>query len=206
MNKENFIELWSQAHGLAAPSGIVKSWLTISFYCARICTGLKISANFLTLLGVVVAAVMVAFPISLWCIPLLVFSLFCDGIDGSVAIYQNRQSSWGAVLDSVADRISEALWLFVAYKIGVPAWVAIAMWLVASTQEYMRARIASLGISEIDIVTPAERPMRASFLFIALVAFHIGIDFVNYAAYIFLAIQLISIALVARSSYRALES
>ena len=206
MNKESFMHLWAKTHGLEAPTGIVKSWLTVSFYCARICTRLRISANFLTLLGVVVAALMVTYPLSLWCIPLLVFSLFCDGIDGSVAMYQNRQSAWGAVLDSVADRISEALWLFVAYKIGVPAWTAILMWLIASTQEYMRARISSLGMREIDIVTPAERPMRASFLFIALVAFHLGIDLVLYAAYIFLLIQLVSIALVARNSYRALKS
>jgi archaetidylinositol phosphate synthase len=206
MNKEHFVHLWKQVHGLAEPSGIVMRWLSISFFSARICSRLKISANSLTLLGVVVAGAMVAYPLSVWCIPLLVFSLFCDGIDGSVAIYQNRQSSWGAVLDSVADRITEALWLFVAYKIGVPAWVAIVMWLVASTQEYMRARIASLGIGEIDIVTPAERPMRASFLFVALVAFHLGIDLVNYVAFIFLAIQVFSIALVGRNSYRALHS
>ena len=210
MRKEDFNNKWSKLHGEAEVSGIIKAWLGISFKSAQICTKIRISPNFLTLLGVVFALAMVANPLSPWSIALLVLSLFADGIDGSVAMYQERESSWGALLDSVADRITEALWLFVAYKIGVPAWVAIALWLVASTQEYMRARIAALGIMNIGVVTPAERPMRASFLFIALVVFQLNInltiDIVAVISYLFFALALFSFYLVARSSYKALSS
>jgi archaetidylinositol phosphate synthase len=206
MREEDFGAKWSRLHGGAEITGIVKAWLGISFQCARICTKLRISPNFLTLLGVIFALEMAVNPRSAWCIGLLVLSLFADGIDGSVAMYQERESSWGALLDSVADRVTEALWLFVGYKIGVPAWVAIALWLVASTQEYMRARIASLGFSNIGVVTPAERPMRASFLFIALVVYHLNINLVEVLAYLFFALQLVSFYLVARSAYKALTA
>jgi archaetidylinositol phosphate synthase len=206
MKKEEFNEKWSALHGGAEVSGIVKAWLGISFQSARICTKLRISPNFLTLLGVIFAVVMVANPLSRWSIALLVLSLFADGIDGSVAMYQGRESSWGALLDSVADRVTEALWLFVGYHIGVPAWVAIALWLVASTQEYMRARIASLGVSNVGVITPAERPMRASFLFIALIAFHLEIEIVAVISYLFFAVTIFSFYLVSRSSYKSLSS
>jgi archaetidylinositol phosphate synthase len=205
MKREDFFQKWSAHHGGAQISGIVKAWLTISYRCARISSTLHISANVLTLLGVISAVAMVVSPLSLWCIPLLVLSLFADGIDGSVAMYQGRESAWGAILDSVADRITEALWLFVAYKIGVPAWIAIALWLIASTQEYMRARIASLGFSDIDVITPAERPVRASLLFILLVVYHLDFNLAVAFSSLFLLVQTFSAYLVARSAYRALS-
>ena len=206
MKREDFFSKWSALHGGAQISGIVKAWLSISYRCARISSALHISANFLTLLGVLFAIAMVASPLSLWCIPLLVLSLFSDGIDGSVAMYQGRESAWGAILDSVADRITEALWLFIAYKVGVPAWIAITLWLIASTQEYMRARIASLGFSDIGVVTPAERPMRASLLFILLVSYHLDFSSAVFLSSAFLLLQSYSAYLVARSAYRALSA
>ena len=40
---------------------------------------------------------------------------------------------------------------------------------MAQTQEYIRARLGGLGVSEIGVVTVSERPVRASFLAVALV-------------------------------------
>jgi CDP-diacylglycerol--glycerol-3-phosphate 3-phosphatidyltransferase len=160
----------------------------------------------LTLLGIVFAVAMAVNPLSLWAIPLLVLSLYADGIDGSVAIYQNRESQFGAVLDSVADRISEALWFYVAYRIGVPAWLALVTYVIASTQEYARARLGGLGISEVGVVTPAERPVRASFIFIALVAYAIGLNLVTPVMAVLAALQLLSFYLVCRWAYNSLRN
>jgi CDP-diacylglycerol--glycerol-3-phosphate 3-phosphatidyltransferase len=125
MKQTEFFTRWSTLHGNAEIKGIVKAWLKISFASAKFLSRLRITPNLLTSLGIVFAIAMAANPLSLWTIPLLVLSLYADGIDGSVAIYQNRESQFGAVLDSVADRISEALWFYVAYRIGAPAWLVL---------------------------------------------------------------------------------
>ena len=206
MKKEEFNSTWSDLHGGAEIKGIVKTWLAISFASAKFLSKLHITPNILTLLGVLFAIAMAANPLSLWAIPLLVLSLYADGIDGSVAIFQKRQSSFGAILDSVADRISEALWFYVAYRIGAPAWLVLATYVIASTQEYARARLTSLGISGVGVVTPAERPVRASFIFIALVSYALSFELVTLTMAILAILQLISFGLVARFAHNSLRN
>ena len=206
MKKEEFNSTWSDLHGGAEIKGIVKTWLAISFASAKFLSKLHITPNILTLLGVLFATAMAANPLSLWAIPLLVLSLYADGIDGSVAIFQKRQSSFGAILDSVADRISEALWFYVAYRIGAPAWLVLATYVIASTQEYARARLTSLGISGVGVVTPAERPVRASFIFIALVSYALSFELVTLTMAILAILQVISFGLVARFAHNSLRN
>ena len=206
MKKEEFNSTWSDLHGGADIKGIVKTWLAISFASAKFLSKLHITPNILTLLGVLFAIAMAANPLSLWAIPLLVLSLYADGIDGSVAIFQKRQSSFGAILDSVADRISEALWFYVAYRIGAPAWLVLATYVIASTQEYARARLTSLGISGVGVVTPAERPVRASFIFIALVSFALSFELVTLTMAILAIMQAFSFGLVARFAHNSLRN
>jgi archaetidylinositol phosphate synthase len=206
MNQDIFFAKWSALHGNAEIKGIVKAWLKISYISAKLLSTLRITPNFLTLLGVIFAIAMAANPLSPWTIGLLVLSLYADGIDGSVAIYQNRANQFGAVLDSVADRISEALWFYVAYRIGAPASLMLFTYVIAFTQEYARARLGGLGISEVGVVTPAERPVRASFIFIALVAYAIGLDLVIPALAVLAALQLFSFFLVGRWAYNCLRN
>ena len=206
MNQTDFFAKWSALHGNAEIKGIVKAWLKISFASAKFLSRLRLTPNLLTLLGIVFAVAMAVNPLSLWAIPLLVLSLYADGIDGSVAIYQNRESQFGAVLDSVADRISEALWFYVAYRIGAPVWIVLLTYVTASTQEYARARLGGLGISEVGVVTPAERPVRASFIFIALVAYAIGFNLVTPVMAVLAALQLFSFYLVGRWAHNCLRN
>ena len=206
MNKIEFNTHWSSLHGGAEVKGIVKAWLAISYRSAKVATILRISPNLLTISGVIFAMAMALNPLSIWCIPLLVISLFADGIDGSVAIVQGKASPWGAVLDAVADRISEALWFYVAYEIGAPAWVVLGAFVIASTQEYARARLAGLGIGDVGVVTPAERPVRASFIFVALVAYAIGLDLSGIIIGALFLLQVISFFLVSRWAYHRLRN
>jgi CDP-diacylglycerol--glycerol-3-phosphate 3-phosphatidyltransferase len=205
MNQTDFFAKWSALHGNAEIKGIVKAWLKISYGSAKFLSALRITPNLLTLLGVVFAVAMALNPLSLWTIPLLVLSLYADGIDGSVAIYQNRQSQFGAILDSIADRISEALWFFVAYRIGSPAWLVLVTYVIASTQEYARARLGGLGVSDVGVVTPAERPVRASFIFIALVAFALNLNLAVVVMAVLGALQIFSFFLVCRWAYNSLR-
>ena len=206
MNKEEFNSTWSALHGGAEIKGIVKAWLAISFASAKALSKLRVTPNILTLLGIVFAVAMAANPLSLWAIPLLVLSLYADGIDGSVAIYQKRDSSFGAILDASADRISEALWFYVAYQIGAPAWLVLGIYVIASTQEYARARLGGLGISDVGVVTPAERPVRASFIFIALVAYALGLNLVTLTISMLAILQVVSFGLVARFAHNSLRN
>lgn len=206
MNKADFLAKWSALHGNTEIKGIVKTWLNISYGSARFMSALRITPNLLTLLGIVFAIAMAVNPLSLWTIPLLVLSLYADGIDGSVAIYQNRESQFGAILDSVADRISEALWFYVAYRIGAPAWIVLLTYVIASTQEYARARLGGLGVSEVGVVTPAERPVRASFIFIALVAYAIDFNLVTFTMAVLSALQVFSFYLVSRWAHNSLRN
>lgn len=206
MNQDEFFAKWSALHGNAEIKGIVKAWLKISFGSAKFISVLRITPNLLTFLGIVFAIAMAANPLSLWTIPLLVLSLYADGIDGSVAIYQNRASRFGAVLDSVADRVSEALWFYVAYRIGTPAWIVLLTYVIASTQEYARARLGGLGIGDVGVVTPAERPVRASFIFIALVAYALGLSIVTPVLAVLAVLQVFSFYLVGRWAYNCLRN
>jgi CDP-diacylglycerol--glycerol-3-phosphate 3-phosphatidyltransferase len=198
MSKNEFLAKWSQLHSGSPVTGIVGAWLSISYRFGLIATLLRITPNALTLLGLLAAIATAYWALSLWAIALLVFSLFCDGIDGSVAIFQKKESARGAIFDSVADRISEAMWLVALYRIGVPAWITILLWVIASVQEYARARLASLGVNELGVVTPVERPVRASFIFIALIMWQANIAGITFLSLTYLVLQTISVYLVVR--------
>ena len=200
LSKSEFKAKWSSLHSDAETTGIVGAWLNISYRFGLICTLLRISPNVLTLLGLMGAVATALTAQSAWAVLFLVFSLFCDGIDGSVAIFQHRESKFGATLDSVVDRISEALWFYALYAIGVPAWIPITLWCVAAFQEYARAKLFSLGVSDIGVVTPAERPVRASFLFIVLILNQLSLPGATQLSIAFLLLQIYSFISVVRFS------
>jgi CDP-diacylglycerol--glycerol-3-phosphate 3-phosphatidyltransferase len=77
---------------------------------------------------------------------------------------------------------------------------------IASTQEYARARLGGLGISEVGVVTPAERPVRASFIFIALFAYALDLNIVTLVLAVLGALQVFSFYLVGRWAYNCLRN
>lgn len=159
----------------------------------------------MTVLGVILSAAML-WPIFIGeneisiaaAIFFLVLSLIADGVDGSLAIYQGRASEVGAIYDAIADRISEALWLTVAYFFGVPAIFAIAIWILGATQEYARARLASMGHAQVGVVTPSERPVRAIYILfiIALSAFSMNALIITSIG--FIALQIFSVLMIVK--------
>ena len=205
MKEQQFKERWSNLHGGADTEGVVGAWLSFSYQAARVCVALRISANVLTLLGLGTAIAMGLSTYAAIALLLLVISLFFDGIDGSVAILRGTESKWGEVLDSLADRISEAFWLYMGWRLGIPAWVVITMWTTASTQEYARARLASLGHREIGVVTPTERPVRAIFMAFALLFYIFDISGTLILSYAFLALLTFSFLKVMKVASQVLR-
>jgi CDP-diacylglycerol--glycerol-3-phosphate 3-phosphatidyltransferase len=84
--------------------------------------------------------------------------------------------------------------------------LVLVTYVIASTQEYARARLGGLGISDVGVVTPAERPVRASFIFIALVAYALDLKLVVAAMAVLSVLQLWSFYLVARFAHNRLRN
>jgi len=205
MKREEFFARWSQLHLGAEIKGIVKGWLSISYVIARGLNTLRITPNVLTLLGVLTATAALFYPYSVVALVFLVLSLICDGVDGSVAIVSSKVSKFGATLDAIADRITEALWFFTLYQWGIAPEICLALFALALTQEYARARMASLGFHEIGVVTIAERPVRASAIAIFMVLDLLNFSFAPVAIYIFTAMATFSVYQVMRAARRHLQ-
>lgn len=198
MNQREFNRQWSDLHGGVEVQGVIALWLRISYWIARALAFFRVTPNVMTTIGLL-SAISIYFTLyTSQLIALVVFSLVCDGVDGSLAIYRGKASKFGELYDSLADRISEAFWLMGATFVGVPVRWAIAIWVLGAIQEYARARLASLGYSEIGVVTPTERPVRAIFTVAVTLLYWFGYEIATQVAIGFTIVQAISVLIVMR--------
>ena len=205
MNQSEFFAKWSKLHGDATISGIVKGWLRISFILVKPIAKLKITPNMLSTFGLFFGVLLFFNAENNWAILLLITSLICDGVDGSLAIVTNKESKWGAAADSIFDRLTEVFWALTFIAIGANQNVVMAAVLLAAVQEYLRARAAGLGLAEVGVVTIAERPVRAAILFVALVAAVLDLEIINQIAIIWLVMQSISFLTISKNVYKRLS-
>lgn len=196
ISRQQFNQRWSELHGNVEVQGAIAIWLAISYVIARVLSFFRITPNVMTLIGVLASVALLKVELVLVALALVIFSLICDGVDGSLAIYQNRVSRLGGLYDSIGDRISEAMWLTLASYLDLPARYAIAIWVLGATQEYARARLASLGYKEIGVITPAERPMRAIFVVVLLVLYYFQFGYAIQVGIGFIALQIASLLMV----------
>jgi len=204
MSREEFFSTWSDLHGNAKISGIVKAWLSISYLIVKPISKVRITPNILTMFGLFFGVILFLNANTSWASVLLVLSLICDGIDGSLAILTKKSTKWGAILDSVVDRLTEIFWVLALYKIGADLKLLILVLLTASLQEYVRARSAGLGVAEVGIVTFAERPVRASFVFIVFISLQFDFIIYNQIILFWLLLQLFSLLTLVRFTYSKL--
>jgi archaetidylinositol phosphate synthase len=204
VDKNEFFTTWSNLHGGAKIEGIVKTWLQISYATAKFFAKLRVTPNLLTFAGLFFAIALWQFANSWVAALFLVLSLFFDGIDGSLAILQKKTSKFGAFTDSFVDRISEVFWALALYKLGAPAALVFVALLATYVQEYIRARSGGLGHNEVGIVTICERPVRASLIFIAIIANLVGLDFVAVISIIWVAMQNFALLQLIFTSYKTL--
>jgi len=204
--EQEFRDRWSKLHGGAEMTAVVGGWLKISYTAARICYRLKITPDVLTFLGLAAAIGCGAISPSAWAAAFLVLSLIADGIDGSVAIVQGGESDWGAAKDSITDRIAEFAWGVALYQLSVPLVLVCTLVILASVQEYARARLGGIGIHQLGVVTPAERPVRAIAVIIAILASAIfSGNSATVVAIALTAMQTFSVLQVLRVTYQQLR-
>ena len=169
--KSEFMREWSRLHGDVSPSRVVIAWLNISYQLAKALSVMRFTPNALTLVGLGVSILAPIFAPNPASALFVVIALIIDGCDGSLAIISQKVSVKGAIWDSLADRTAEGLWAIALWRIGVPIWLVTGLWILATTQEYLRARFNSQGSNEIGIVTVAERPVRALLTSVALILY-----------------------------------
>jgi CDP-diacylglycerol--glycerol-3-phosphate 3-phosphatidyltransferase len=173
-----YLHGWRAVHGLEDDrmvGGFVEWYLRLPYAVARPLARRGVSPDVVTLLGLVVAAA--SLPaylaggswLALGGAAALVSGL-CDQLDGAVAVLQRRTSIFGAIWDSVVDRLSD-----LALLVGPAAWLLrdvrpgtasrgvaglVAAGAALFLLEYVRARSQAVGHLAAQVVTPAERPTR----------------------------------------------
>jgi CDP-diacylglycerol--glycerol-3-phosphate 3-phosphatidyltransferase len=165
--RDEYFDRWAELHGGYDPRGsfLVRFWLSLVHVVARPFVALRVPPDAVTLLGLVVTLVAVAMAAAggRWPIAaalVVASSGLVDNLDGAVAVMTGRTTKWGYVLDSAVDRICDALYVVALYLLGAPAVVCLAGAGLMLLQEYIRARAAAAGMSEIGVVTVWERPTR----------------------------------------------
>lgn len=149
-------------------------WEQITLPFVHILGKLNVNPNFLTVLGVIFAAISVPF---LATGKFLLGSIFvllgaiCDALDGHLARTSKKVSKFGALLDSTLDRIGDFLPLFglALYFAGKLFWLSVVLfnilfWFLVS---YVKARIEGLGVKD-HIGGLFERPERLLVLILSL--------------------------------------
>ena len=205
LTRDAYLDRWATLHGGYDPrsSRFVGPWLTTVYALARPLARLGVRPDVVTLLGVVLSGVVVWLSAlgGRWVLLAAVVvgaSGLLDSLDGAVAVLTDRATRWGAVLDSLVDRVSDVLYLVALWLVGAPAWACVAAGAVVLTQEYARARATAVGMDDIGVVTLGERPTRvivvAMFLLAAGIYVASAVRWASLGAYASLTIALVALA------------
>lgn len=119
-----------------------------------------VNPDVLTILGMFFSAVapVVAYstrnPLAVAAISSL--AMLMDALDGSVARLRGESTKYGAFLDSLADRFSDALIVLALYPLGCDYLLVYLVATLSMTISYIRARAESLGVkglAEVGLMT-----------------------------------------------------
>ena len=189
MNLQEYLDKWSALHGDAKLSKVVTGWLRISYWIVKPIIKIGVSANAISVLGLGLAVLTYLQAKSEFAIFWIALSLICDGLDGTVAILKGTTSKFGAVFDSVIDRATEVFWLLALNEIGLSPILLMFFFLISSLQEYLRARAGGVGFTSVAVVTWAERPVRAIFIFMILIGYQINFAYLTWILWVMLVLQ-----------------
>jgi len=167
---------WSDLHGGldVGRTTLVRGWLRLVYRLARPLARTGVAPDLLTGWGLAAGSLALALSDLGGRWPLVaalvvVVSGLLDGLDGAVAVLADRVTAFGSVLDSVADRIVDGLYLLALWRLGAPAGLCVAAGAAVLMLEYTRARASSAGMAEIGVVTVGERPTRVILTAVTLV-------------------------------------
>ena len=184
-DRAGYFALWSVLHGgydPASGSVFLRGWLSVVWWLSRPLARRGVHPDVLTLSSVWLACT-IFLPaeaggrwLLLACLLLVLSGLF-DSLDGCVAVLQDRVTAWGYVLDSVVDRVCDALFLTVLVLAGAPLLLAVGCGFACFLLEYVRARAGNAGSDAVGRITVGERPNR---VILAAAALLVGGTFVHH--------------------------
>lgn len=162
---------------------------------------LGVSPNMLTFVGLLFTVAAVPFyglakaePVYFLAAALfLALGSFFDGLDGPLARYTGKQSSFGAFLDSFIDRISDSLIVLGFLWTGlVDGFLAVVMLASMMLVSYARARAESLNVSLKDIGL-GERAVRLVIAFFGTLLAYVTPVAIYAAALIITMVSLVTV-------------
>lgn len=175
-DEQEGLDAWSAAHGSIDPrsSFWIAGWLSIIHRLTAPLARRRVRPGYVTLAGLVVAILVPAFATAGAGWPLVstgfvVLTGVLDGIDGALARMTHSQSTWGTVIDTVADRCSDVLFLSALWLLGAPALLCIVAVVATVLLESARSAAGQGGV-EVVVLTVWERPSR-----VILTAFSTGL-------------------------------
>jgi phosphatidylglycerophosphate synthase len=164
----SYRSIWQRQHHAAdidPSAGFLGGYLRVSYALSAPLARRGVQPDVLTLLGVwpAAAALAAAHGGGRWTLAAaacVVLSAQIDGLDGCVAGLTGRATARGYVLDSVADRVSDAVFAAALVAAGGRAWAGVTAVSALMMLEYLRARSGNAGQGEVGVVTVGERPSR----------------------------------------------
>jgi phosphatidylglycerophosphate synthase len=168
MDRADYLAAWSRLHEGIDPyrSRVIRAWLAVVYRVAWPPARAGVAPTLITaagplLAGGAVAAAAVGLRLALAAAALGLLAGLADAVDGAVAVLSGRTSAAGFVLDSVADRVTDALLLVALVLLGAPGWLGAAAGAALGLLEYTRARAAAAPTGPpVATVTIGERPTR----------------------------------------------
>lgn len=162
---------WRALHGgydVSTGSAWLRGWLRIAYQVGRPLARAGTAPDVLTAwtLWLTAAALVCAAAGGRWALlgcVLLVIGGLGDALDGCVAVLTQRATAWGYVLDSLIDRINDALCVLALVVLGAPPAPAVGCVAAAFLLEYVRARAGNAGGGVIGTITVGERANRVAF-------------------------------------------
>jgi phosphatidylglycerophosphate synthase len=211
---DDYASAWSQLHGGFDPrqaNVLVRGWVRIAYGVGSWLARHRVGPMTVTTAGLLTCWLV---PLSVWLLGrpgifvaavVVLLAALADGLDGAVAVVTGRTTRLGYVYDSVADRLGEAAWLSAFWLAGAPGWLVVIAGAASWLQEYARARATAAGMSEIGVVTVAERPTRVLVAIFGLLAAFAYAPLITVATAVWLALALVAGAQLAVAIRRALR-
>jgi phosphatidylglycerophosphate synthase len=206
---DEYAAAWSGLHGGFDPtraSPLVKGWVRLAYRIGSWLNRHRIGPMAVTTAGLVLCLLVPVAVLlghvglsTLWeragvllAAVLVLAAALADGLDGAVAVLSGRTTKLGYVYDSVADRLGELAWLTAFWLAGAPAWLVVTAGATSWLHEYARARATAAGMSEIGVVTVAERPTRVLVAIFGLLAAAVLPALITAATAVWLALAVIA--------------
>lgn len=217
LSRQEYLAAWAAGHGGADLRGswLVRGWLASVYGMAQPLVRLRVPPDLVTVVGGVLAVGVVwaahtGGRCAILAAVLVGLSGLLDSLDGAVAVISGRTTRWGALLDSVVDRVADACLLVALSLTGAPAWSCLTAWLLLVLLEYSRARGSALGAGDVAVITIGERPTRMIVVGMFLLAAGVRTDqagaWASIGSYVLVVVGVIAVTQLLVVLHRRLRS